>query len=157
MVLAPQWSKQSAIDELDEYASYPPLRALLDAHGIDRASFLWARQAVTARAMHFRSTAGFATAAGASSADSPLLVVAPGVDLFLLIGSSNGGGGGGSEPSATDGTAHHASGGGIFLEPSPSSSSISKPASWFALSSPTPRETRCGWIVAWGSLTAGGC
>ena len=55
-----------------------------------------------------------------------LLVVAPGVDLFLLIGSSNGGGGGGSEPSATDGTAHHASGGGIFLEPSPSSSSISE-------------------------------
>ena len=79
--LAPAWSKQSAVDELDEYSHYPPLKAMLDAHGIDEATFLWARQAVAVRMMRFEA---------ADASEPALLVVAPGVDLLTTPGGSGG-------------------------------------------------------------------
>ena len=86
--LAVEWSKEAAREELAEYASYPPLKALLEAHAIDEAAFLWARQAVAARVMRF-------DVSGATEAP-PVLVIAPGADLFTSGRSGESGGGEGT-------------------------------------------------------------
>lgn len=99
--LAVQWSKEAAIEELAEYASYPPLKALLEAHAIDDDAFLWARQAVAARVMRF-------DVSGGTEEEAPVLLIAPGADLFTSGGGESGG--------AESGGEGNGDGGGFMVE-----------------------------------------
>ena len=69
--MASTWARDDVLQDFDELMTASALRALFEAHGIDKDAFLWAHKVLNSRMITFKRADG-----------SNLLVIPPGIDLF---------------------------------------------------------------------------